>query len=92
MRLNTKLCKVRKLRWMSLSLLTLALVCGLSRSAAGQPATKEQSVSPGVNNSFLSPDLDVNRWVATLKGKVGKFCPASGDYRSRAAAAGHDRR
>jgi len=47
----------------------LAVICGFGGYLHAQSTEHEQSVSPGVNKTFLSPDLDVNRWVSNLEGE-----------------------
>ena len=62
----------RSVCWKQCSLmlaLTFALLLGCSAHLHAQPAAHEQSVSPGVNKTFLSPDLDVDRWVANFEGE-----------------------
>jgi len=50
-----------------LGLLCLALACSNSAEAASIP--KEDSVRPGVNERFLSEDLDVERFVGIFEGE-----------------------
>jgi len=50
-----------------LGLVCLALAC--SGPAAAPPESKEASVSPGVNENFLSEDLDVEYYVEIFEGE-----------------------
>jgi SAM-dependent methyltransferase len=50
-----------------LGLFCLALVCSIGAQAASTP--KEDSVRPGVNERFLSEDLDVERFVGIFEGE-----------------------
>jgi ubiquinone/menaquinone biosynthesis C-methylase UbiE len=73
--MNTVYDKARRYRpvrwrqWACFLVLTLAVLCPIGARVHAQPAAQEQSVSPGVNKSFLSSDLDVTRWVATFEGE-----------------------
>lgn len=61
--------RVRWRPWTCFLALALATFCAVGVRVHAQPAAKEQSVSPGINNSFVSPDLDINRWIANFEGE-----------------------
>jgi len=48
-------------------LLVLAFVAGCSTAPDPPPAADESSVRPGINERFLSEDLDVDEWVARFE-------------------------
>ena len=48
-----------------LVILVFALVCG--GAAAGLAGPDEPSVRPGINDSFLDSELDVDQWVARFE-------------------------
>ncbi len=54
-------------RWIFLLAPTMALLFFINHSAAEPQLEKQESVKPGINESYLNPDLDVNRWVSVLE-------------------------
>ena len=63
--------KTPGIRWLQ-SLLFLFMVpvgvaCAEAPSAAGEKDSKR--VPPGINDRFLSPELDVDQWVGTFEGE-----------------------
>jgi SAM-dependent methyltransferase len=53
---------IRATRWL---LVALLLACG----GASDAGPGENSVKPGINDRFLDPDLDVDRWTKTFEGE-----------------------
>ncbi len=53
---------MRAVRWLSIALL---LACG----GASDAGPGETSVKPGINDRFLDPDLDVDRWLKVFEGE-----------------------
>jgi len=56
-------------RWIFLLMLTITSLCFVGRSIAGSQPEKEESVRSGINDLFLDPDLDVDRWVKVFEGE-----------------------
>jgi ubiquinone/menaquinone biosynthesis C-methylase UbiE len=55
--------------WIFLLALTIASLCLVGHSTAEPQPEKGESVRPGINDRFLDPDLDVDRWVKVLEGE-----------------------
>jgi predicted methyltransferase len=62
--------KTPGIRWLQWFFILLLVPAGLA-CAEGPSATEKDSkkVPPGINDQFLSPELDVDRWVETFEGE-----------------------